>query len=309
MQIPDQYAVMGNPIVHSQSPFIHQQFAQQTGENLTYQALLVDTEAAAFPQAVQDFQQQGGKGLNITVPFKQAAWQLADCRQPRAEKAGAVNTLWFDEQGKRIGDNTDGVGLVRDLTENHQYALQDKTILILGAGGAVRGVLEPILAAQPARCVIANRTVAKAEQLTGLFPEISSLFACGFEELTNQQFDLIINGTSASLQGQLPALPANLLHADSWIYDMMYAATDTAFMQWGKQQGAAKTLDGLGMLVEQAAEAFYLWRTVRPNTTPIICQLRLHLIIQSRPQEVGGPTGPEPTRYGDWEQKGRCIDF
>jgi len=297
---PDYYAVMGNPIAHSKSPFIHTAFARQTGQLMRYEALLVGL--SEFTQAVDDFQARGGKGLNITVPFKPMAWQLADFRSERAERAGAVNTLWFDEQGRRQGDNTDGIGLVRDLSHNHGYRMENQRVLILGAGGAVRGILEPLLQENPAQCVIANRTLAKAQELAHWFP----LTTVSYDDLIHHTFDLIINGTSASLQGERLPLPAGLLAPGGWCYDMMYAAHPTSFMQWGLAQGAAQVLDGLGMLVEQAAEAFYLWRGIKPDTLPVIQQLRTQLVT---PSEIGGPTGPEPTRYGDWEKKGRCIDF
>jgi shikimate dehydrogenase len=264
----DHYAVMGNPIAHSKSPIIHAAFAKQTGQNMQYDALLVEN----FKESVTMFKQSGGKGLNITVPFKEQAWELVDIRSKRAEKAGAVNTIYFDEQGHLIGDNTDGVGLVRDLTINHNGKIAEQRVLILGAGGAVRGVLEPILSAAPAQCVIANRTVSKAEQLAQLFD--NKIIASSYEDLKNQSFDLIINGTSASLQGTLPPLPDGLLAEGAWCYDMMYAKTATLFMQWAQQQGAVKVLDGLGMLVEQAAESFYLWRGVKPDTQPVIKQLQ-----------------------------------
>jgi len=275
----DRYAVMGNPIAHSKSPFIHTIFAQQTQQSLQYQAMLVDTLPGAFEQAVIDFQTMGGKGLNVTVPFKQAAYILANQRSARAEKAGAVNTLWFDEQGNCIGDNTDGIGLVRDLIQNNQGQIAKKRLLILGAGGAVRGVLTPLLQAQPHLCVIANRTITKAEELAQLFAQDGNITACSYEALQGQQFDLIINGTSASLQGELPPLPSDLLAKKGWCYDMAYGSTTTPFVKWAETQNAAKALDGLGMLVEQAAAAFHLWRGVFPNTAPVIQELRNCLML------------------------------
>lgn len=268
----DRYAVMGNPIAHSKSPQIHAAFAEQTGQALEYSPILVELED--FEQAVQRFQALGGKGLNITVPFKEAAWKLADKRSKRAELAGAVNTLWFDEQGQCCAENTDGVGLVRDLTENNACQIAGKRLLILGAGGAVRGVLEPLLKAAPLNCVIANRTISKAEALAELFSGYGNLTASSYEALQGQSFDLIINGTSASLQGKLLPLPDGLLNQGGWCYDMMYANTATTFMLWAQAQGAACVLDGLGMLVEQAAESFYIWRGVRPKTGAVIRKLR-----------------------------------
>jgi shikimate dehydrogenase len=265
---------MGNPIAHSKSPFIHTAFAQQTGQSLRYEALLVGTQAGEFTQAVQVFQKNGGKGLNITIPFKQLAYALAGFRNKRAECAGAVNTLWFDKQGRCVGDNTDGIGLLRDLTQNHGYSITGQRVLILGAGGAVRGVLAPLLETAPYCCVIANRTVIKAQSLAELFASQGRITACAYEALQGQLFDVIINGTSASLQGNLPPLPEGLLAKEAWCYDMMYASEPTPFMQWALGQGATVVLDGLGMLVEQAAEAFYQWRGIFPNTAPVIQALR-----------------------------------
>jgi shikimate dehydrogenase len=270
----DHYAVMGNPIAHSKSPQIHTTFAQQTNQSLQYEAVLVGTKTGEFAQAVQTFQQAGGKGLNITVPFKQDAWKLADTCYERAKRAEAVNTLWFNEQGRCIGDNTDGVGLVRDLTHNHNYQISGKRVLILGAGGAVRGILAPLLATNPAQCVIINRTVSKAEALVKLFASLGNVTSSTYNALTKQSFDLIINGTSASLHGELPDLSDDILTKNSCCYDMMYARTLTPFLQWAKKQGAELAVDGLGMLVEQAAESFYLWRGVKPDTAPVIRELR-----------------------------------
>lgn len=271
------YAVMGNPIAHSKSPLIHAAFAHQTEQLIDYQAILVDTAPGAFQTAVQQFQAQGGCGLNVTVPFKQEAWQLATQRTPRAERAGAVNTLWFSE-GKIHGDTTDGAGLVRDMLENHRGKFAQQRVLILGAGGAVRGVLEPILAEKPSCCVIANRTVAKAQALADIFALFGTVSGCAYGELQGQHFDVVINGTSASLQGEMPPLPADLLAENAWCYDMMYAKTATIFMRWAQQHGAVRTLDGLGMLVEQAAESFFIWRGVRPKTATVIERLRASFV-------------------------------
>lgn len=267
----DTYRVMGNPVAHSKSPQIHAAFALETGQKLDYQRQLVPLDG--FSAAVEAFQASGGKGLNITVPFKQEAWQLAEQRSARAELAGAVNTLWFDAAGRRVGDNTDGIGLVRDLSQNQRQNLRGKRLLVLGAGGAVRGVLQPLLAERPATLVIANRTPSKAETLVELF-QAPCLSAAAYADLAGYTFDLIINGTSASLQGDLPPLPDGILHPGGCAYDMMYAAEPTTFMRWAQRQGAGQVADGLGMLVEQAAEAFWLWRGVRPQTAPVIAQLR-----------------------------------
>ena len=271
----DHYAVMGNPIGHSKSPKIHALFAEETHQSLTYEALLVPLDG--FVNAVADFRAAGGKGLNITVPFKQEAWALEAEQSERARRAGAVNTLWFRDDGSLFADTTDGVGLVRDLTNNHGIALAAKRILILGAGGAVRGVLEPILAEHPASVVIANRTASKARELASLFGDLGSLHGCGFESLSGQQFDLVINGTAASLEGEVPPLPDDLLAANASCYDMMYGAERTPFQLWGTAHGAVQSLDGLGMLVEQAAESFAIWRGVRPDTALVIKRLRQEL--------------------------------
>ena len=263
---------MGNPIAHSKSPRIHTLFAEQTRQSLRYAAILV--EAGNFDNAVAEFLQQGGRGLNITVPFKEAAWSLADSRSERAERAGAVNTLLLNADGKHRGDNTDGAGLVRDLLQNQGATLAGKRLLLVGAGGAARGVIEPLLAEKPQLLVIANRTAEKAVELARLFCDLGHTEGCGLDAVAGQSFDLIINATAASLSGAVPALPAEVVTANSWCYDMMYGDKPTTFMDWAGQLGAARCMDGLGMLVEQAAESFYLWRGVRPDTAPVIQALR-----------------------------------
>jgi shikimate dehydrogenase len=268
----DHYAVMGNPIAHSKSPRIHTLFAAQTGEQLDYSAILVGTDG--FADALADFTRSGGKGLNITVPFKQQAWSLATQRSPRAERAGAVNTLVLAENGEHHGDNTDGAGLVRDLLHNHATTLKGQRILLIGAGGAARGVLEPLLDEKPALLVIANRAASKAVELARAFCELGHTEGCGLDDVAGQPFDIIINATAASLSGEVPALPGNVVTAQSVCYDLMYADKPTAFMNWVRAQGATQIMDGLGMLVEQAAESFYLWRNVRPDTAPVIAALR-----------------------------------
>ena len=269
---PDRYAVMGNPIAHSKSPQIHAAFARQTGQSLEYTAILV--EPGALPQAIGNFQANGGKGLNITVPFKQEAWQLAERLSERARLAGAVNTLKFEADGLLYGDNTDGAGLVRDIVDNHGGEITDAKVLMLGAGGAARGVLEPLLEENPDSLVIANRTVDRATTLALEFKSLGNVTGCGFDDLAGMRFDLIINATSASLQGELPPLPDDILDEDGWCYDMMYGAEPTVFLRWAEAHGAEKCLDGLGMLVEQAAESFLLWRGIRPDTRSVIKQLR-----------------------------------
>lgn len=268
----DSYAVMGNPIEHSKSPKIHTLFAAATGQRLRYTSILVDI--SGFKEAVNKFFEIGDLGLSITVPFKEEAWQLSEVRTRRAEKAGAVNTLWQDGDGRIHGDNTDGVGLVNDLQKN-KVTIQNKRVLILGAGGAARGVLEPVLEQQPAELVIANRTVAKAEALVKLFPD-HKVSACGFAGIQGS-FDVIINATAASLQGDTPPLPKEIITAKTCCYDMMYSAEETVFNQWCRIQGAQKTLDGLGMLVEQAAEQFAIWRGIRPETNDVLVTLRSEL--------------------------------
>ena len=270
----DLYAVVGNPISHSKSPRIHSLFAQQTGEAVEYTAIQAPLED--FAGTVHHFFDHGGKGLNITVPFKEQAWTLAEHRTHRAELAGAANTLYLDQEDQLVADNIDGVGIVRDLRENHGVPLKGARVLVLGAGGAVRGVLGPLLDEQPASVVVANRTVARAEALARLFGWEHSgieLSACGFEQVEGP-FDLVINGTSASLKGDLPAITADVIGADTVVYDMMYSLQTTTFNQWALDHGAVRVFDGLGMLVEQAAEAFFVWRGVRPETSAVIEELR-----------------------------------
>ena len=270
----DLYAVVGNPISHSKSPRIHSLFARQTGEQLEYTAIQAPEDD--FANTVKGFFERGGKGLNITVPFKEQAWQLADLRTQRAERAGAANTLYKDSKGTLTADNTDGKGLVTDLMVNHGVRLAGKRLLVLGAGGAVRGVLGPILAEEPAALTIANRTLAKAEGLVSFFESVAGdthLEACGFEQPADT-FDVIINGTSASLQGDLPPVSTSVIGADTVIYDMMYSLQTTTFNQWALDQGATRVFDGLGMLVEQAAESFRIWRGKTPDTRPVIEELR-----------------------------------
>jgi len=270
----DRYGVFGNPIGHSKSPLIHRLFAEQTGQQLSYEALLAPLED--FDGYARAFFAEG-RGANVTVPFKEQAFALADSLTERARRAGAVNTLKKLEDGSLLGDNTDGAGLVRDLTVNAGIALRGKRILLLGAGGAVRGILEPFLAEQPQSLVIANRTVDKAEQLARQFADLGPVVASGFDWI-DAPVDLIVNGTSASLAGELPPISASLIQpGHTCCYDMMYGAGPTAFNRWAAEQGAARTLDGLGMLVEQAVEAFHLWRGVRPDSAPVLAELRRQL--------------------------------
>lgn len=270
----DRYCVFGNPIGHSKSPLIHRLFAEQTVQVLDYQARLAPLDD--FTANARDFFAEG-LGGNVTVPFKEEAFRLCDELTERARRAGAVNTLMKLDGGRLLGDNTDGTGLTRDLRDNAGFSLAGKRILLLGAGGAVRGVLEPFLAEKPTVLVIANRTVAKAEQLVREFADLGPLVAAGFDWI-DAPVDLIVNGTSASLGGELPPIAASLIQPGHTVcYDMMYGREATAFNRWAAEHGAARCLDGLGMLVEQAAEAFALWRGVRPDTAPVLAELRRQL--------------------------------
>ena len=271
MTILDRYAVFGHPIGHSKSPRIHRLFAEQTQQQLEYHAQ--DVPAEQFTSALNDFFRQGGKGLNCTVPLKELAWQHADHLSERAEFSKAVNTLILQKDGSIRGDNTDGLGLVADLNINHQISLQNTRILILGAGGATRGIIQPLMQKLPTHIVIVNRTIEKAITLSQEFAELGDISGCGYDDINHAQFDLIINATSASLTGKLPPLSDSLLAPQGSCYDLAYSNKDTAFVTWGKQQDAKQSLDGLGMLIEQAADAFFLWRGIRPKTTKIIQQL------------------------------------
>lgn len=268
MTAVDRYAVFGHPIGHSKSPRIHQLFARQTGQALNYVAQ--DVPAETFVVAADGFFAQGGKGLNCTVPLKELAWRYADRLTERARLAGAVNTLALQADGSMVGDNTDGIGLVNDLVVNHGIELAASRILILGAGGASRGIVGPLLDRRPARVVIANRTQGKAETIAAEFSGFGAVESSGYPELAGRQFDLILNATSASLSASVPPLPANLLAEQGCCYDLAYGNRPTAFVEWGRANHAAKSLDGLGMLVEQAAEAFFVWRGIRPQTAAVI---------------------------------------
>jgi shikimate dehydrogenase len=267
----DRYAVFGHPVRHSQSPRIHTLFAAQTGQVLEYGAR--DVPAERFDTAVQEFFAAGGKGLNCTVPLKELAWRLASVRSARAERARAVNTLALRPDGVLFGDNTDGAGLLRDLTDNLGVTLANRSILVLGAGGATRGILQPLLEAQPAGLFIANRTADRAGALAAEFSALGPVRGGGFEALADRRFDLILNATSASLSGDLPPLADDLLHPGGVCYDLAYGREPTPFVRWGESHGARFSVDGLGMLVEQAAEAFRLWRGVLPDSRPVIALL------------------------------------
>ena len=270
----DQYAVIGNPVEHSLSPRIPAEFAHATGQDIAYGRILAPRDG--FREAVHAFRAAGGKGLNVTLPFKHEAWRLAGVRSGFAAAAGAVNTLSFE--GERIvGHNTDGIGLVRDLVHNLRIAVRGRRVLLMGAGGASFGVMEPLLREQPDTVVVANRTLEKAIELVGHFEKLRSWALHGFSAhayaaLAGMQFDIVINATSAGLEGTMPELPEEVLAAGALAYDMVYARR-TPFLEFARERGA-RISDGTGMLVEQAAESFFLWRGVRPETEPVIRLLR-----------------------------------
>jgi shikimate dehydrogenase len=266
------YAVFGNPVRHSKSPTIHTLFAAQFGFDVDYRA--IEAPLDGFRAAVLAFRDEGGRGCNVTVPFKQEAWQLADRRSGRAEIAGAVNTLRFEQDGGIYGDNTDGIGLVRDLTLNLDARIFEKRVLVVGAGGAVRGIIGSLLEQGPRKLIVANRTADRAIELAKIFATIGPIEPMPFEALAGERFDIVINGTAASLAGEVPPLPAGIFEHGGLAYDLMYADQPTPFMDWAAAQGAARIADGLGMLVEQAAESFHLWWGVRPETAPVIETLR-----------------------------------
>ncbi|SFU33211.1 shikimate dehydrogenase [Nitrosospira multiformis] len=270
----DLYAVIGNPVAHSKSPLIHARFARQTGQDIHYEAILAPLDG--FVETVVAFRQRGGKGANVTVPFKLEACALSSRLTERAKAAGAVNTLVF-EADDILGDNTDGAGLVRDIVVNLGYALGGQRVLLMGAGGAARGVIRPVLEHEPAVLTIANRTRQKADDLQQLFASSGNVVSTAYGDLRGQEFDLVINATSASLHGDLPPQPKGIFAAASLAYDMMYGKGHTPFLQFAQQQGAARLADGIGMLVEQAAESFFLWRGTRPETEPVIEMLRSSL--------------------------------
>jgi shikimate dehydrogenase len=271
--VKNAYGVVGNPISHSKSPLIHQWFAAQFGLEISYDAIQVDI--GGFDQAVSHFMAQGGAGLNITVPFKHDAFKFAHTTSPQAQLAEAVNTLSFD--GSCRGDNTDGVGLVTDISQNAPFDIRDQDLLILGAGGAVSGVIAPLLAQNPASITIANRTVSKAHALARRFGDYGNVDSCALERIPKRQWGLIINGTASSLHGGLPDI--DRCHFDSCClaYDMMYSSETTPFLRFANDNGTKSIRDGRGMLVEQAAESFYLWHNKRPKTGIVLEQLKQHI--------------------------------
>ncbi len=264
------FAVFGNPISHSKSPLVHGLFAKQFGINLEYRAVQIDV--GGFEQAVSGFQASGGNGINVTIPFKFNAYKLVDQLTERAKVAGAVNTVVFGEVIK--GDNTDGVGLVTDIETNCGVQLKGRSILIVGAGGATRGIIGPILDRSPMATTIANRTKDKAMELALTFSKFGPVSGCGLDEVSGQSYDIVINATSTELTGSLPAISAHVFRRAELVYDLMYGAERTLFMKWGQKNGARRVSDGLGMLVEQAAESFYIWHGQFPETDSVIETVR-----------------------------------
>jgi len=267
--MPDRYAVIGNPVAHSKSPRIHAEFASQTGQDMSYELLLAPADA--FAATAGAFRNSSGRGLNVTLPFKSEAFRFATRCSERARAAQAVNTLKFADS-EIFGDNTDGVGLVNDLLRNLHRTIAGGRILLLGAGGAARGVIGPLLQQRPARIVLANRDVKKAQLLKNCF--VGEIEAGSYAALAGRQFDLVINATSASLTGALPPLPGGVFAPGGLAYDMMYGKGDTPFLAFARGERAATLADGLGMLVEQAAESFFIWRGVHPETAPVLKLLR-----------------------------------
>lgn len=271
----DRYAVIGHPVAHSRSPFIHAQFAAQTGQAMEYGT--IDAGPAQLESVVRGFFASGGKGLNITVPHKEAVLPLASELTPRARRAQAINTLALRQDGSLLGDNTDGAGLARDLLNNQRITIAGRRLLLLGAGGAARGVLAPLLGLRPSELVIANRTLQRAEELVAMFSGLGSLGASDYAGLGTEPFDIVINATAASLAGEVPPLPPTAVNAHTICYDMAYAREETPFVRWAHERGATRAVDGLGMLVEQAAESFHLWRGVRPDTASVLSALAAQL--------------------------------
>ena len=279
----DQYGVVGHPVAHSWSPFIHGLFSRETAQSMTYR--LYDFTPEEFAGQVRDFFKQGGRGLNITLPHKIAAVDVADDLTARAAHAAAVNTFAVRNDGTILGDNTDGTGLVRDLCDNQGIVITHRRILIIGAGGASRGVLAPLLALSPSEIVIANRTSERAETLAKAFEKLGTTRGVGFRYISGGAFDLILNATSASLSGDIPAVPAGVVGPETVCYDMAYGKADTPFVKWGVKLGCARALQGWGMLVEQAAESFRIWRGIRPATAPVLAALKERAALPSMTAE------------------------
>jgi len=271
MNTADQYGVVGHPISHSWSPFIHGLFAKQTDQSLVYR--LYDITPENFRVQVLEFFTRGGRGLNVTVPHKEAAAELANELTARADRAGAVNTLVLNEDHSLLGDNTDGFGLITDLSKNLGLTISQQRVLILGAGGATRGVVEPLLGLQPLEVVIANRTAERAINLASLFADLGAVRGCGFEDVGDEPFDVVINATAAGLSGAVPNVSPGVIGDHTVCYDMSYSKSATPFVTWAIERGCARAHKGWGMLVEQAAESFTLWRGIRPDTGPVLAAL------------------------------------
>lgn len=269
---PDHYGVVGHPVAHSWSPFIHGMFAKHTGQNLTYR--LYDVTPEEFRERIVGFFAGGGRGLNVTLPHKIAAAEMANELTPRAARARAVNTLVARSDGSLLGDNTDGAGLVHDLCDNLGVVIIRRRILVIGAGGATRGVLAPLLTLEPAELVIANRTQDRAQALATDFQDMGRISGVEFHDIPSGAFDLVVNATSASLRGEVPDVPASVIGKETVCYDMAYGKSDTAFLQWAQGLGCARAIQGWGMLVEQAAESFRVWRGIRPPTAPVLAALK-----------------------------------
>jgi shikimate dehydrogenase len=265
--MPDYYAVIGNPIAHSKSPWLHAEFSRRTCQDVRYEALLAPLDG--FGIAVAHFRQRGGKGMNVTIPFKPEAYAISHRLTERARNAQAVNTLTFIDD-EILGDNTDGAGLMRDILINLEFTITGKRVLLMGGGGAARGVAGPLLEQVPRMLAVVNRTRGKADELRQQFSREGNIASVDYADLRGEKFDLVINATSASLHGQLPVLPPGIFTGEAMAYDMVYSNRRSVFLEFAQQQGARRLADGIGMLVEQAAESFYLWRGIRPVTEPVI---------------------------------------
>ena len=273
--IPDRYAVIGHPVHQSRSPFIHARFAAQTGQVISYTT--IDATPGLFESTAKEFFASGGKGLNVTIPHKEAAARLADELTARAQRAGAVNLMATRKDGSLLGDNADGAGLVRDLVANHHVDIGGRRVLLLGAGGAARGVISPLLEHKPLAFIIVNRNAERARALAQRFADLGPVRATGYDELEDHPFDLVINATATSLAGSLPPLPPAVVSMHTICYDLAYGKDGTTFTRWAQRLGCAQAITGLGMLVEQAAESFQLWRGVRPTTDAVLRDLAADL--------------------------------
>jgi shikimate dehydrogenase len=269
---PDPYGVVGHPVGHSLSPFIHGMFARETGQSMSYR--LYDVSPAELTGFISGFFDRGGRGLNVTVPHKVAAVEAANELTARAAHAAAVNTLALRDDGTILGDNTDGAGLVRDLCDNLGLVITNRRLLVIGAGGATRGILAPLLGLSPTLVVIANRTPDRAQALAAAFTDLGTTQGVGFDDVGDKPFDLVINATSASLSGDIPPIPSGAIGRGTVCYDLAYGRSATAFVDWARARGCAQALQGLGMLVEQAAESFRLWRGMRPATATVLAALK-----------------------------------